>query len=218
MLYRAIRKACEKYHDCDYGPGYDDALGERCKWIQNDRPAEPEVETLVDFVNSWSTRMKKDIPAIRSALNEILPELNTLHCKTILDVDLCDQSTSELICRSFKRLANFGHGNKATGASKMLHIIYPKLFLMWDASIVRGYGGHFKPLLYTDFLRRMQRLANYAISQIEKECDVCRDEAIARLKCDGHTLAKALDEYNYVKFTMNDDAVWKAEYESCSSP
>ena len=38
------------------------------------------------------------------------------------------------------------------------------------------------------------------------------------LKCDGHTLAKALDEYNYVKFTLNDDSVWKAEYESCNSP
>ena len=93
----------------------------------------------------------------------------------------------------------------------MLHIIYPELFLMWDGAIRCGYGGH-KWLWYTDFLRKMQRLANYTISQVEKECSVSRECAIESLKCDGHTLAKALDEYNYVKFTLNDDAVWKTEY------
>ena len=213
MLYQAITLGSKKFHCGDFGnERYDHALKKRCVWNQQDCLTEQEVESLVGFVNSWSTRMKKDIPAIRSALNEILPELNTLHCKTILDVDLCDQSTSELICRSFKRLANFGYGNKATGASKMLHIIYPELFLMWDGAIRCGYGGH-KWIWYTDFLRRMQRLANYAINQIEKDCGVSREYAIESLKCDGHTLAKALDEYNYVKFTLNDDSVWKKEYE-----
>ena len=69
-----------------------------------------------------------------------------------------------------------------------------------------------------DFLRRMQRLANYAICQIEKECDVSREDAIESLKCEGHTLAKTLDEYNFMKYTKNCDAVWRAEYEPCNSP
>ena len=93
-------------------------------------------------------------------------------------------------------------------------MINPKLFLMWDASIVRGYGGHFNFLQYADFLQRMQRLANFAINQ--KECIVSRKDAIESLKCEGHTLAKTLDEYNYMKFTRNYDAVWQAEYESCN--
>ena len=86
---------------------------------------------------------------------------------------------------------------------------------MWDGAIRGGYGfgGKYEGVQYVDFLRRMQRLANYAISQIEKECGVSREYAIESLKCDGHTLAKALDEYNYVKFTLNDDSVWKKEYE-----
>ena len=216
MLYQAIRLACGKYHDVYCEPRYEVALKRRHNWTRQDCPTEQEVESLVDFVNSWNTRMKKDIPAIRCALNEILPDLNQISSKTILEVDLYDKSTSDLICSSFKRLADFGYGNKATGASKMLHVIYPELFLMWDGAIRCGYGGH-KWIWYTDFLRRMQRLANYAICQIEKECGVSRGEAIARLKCDGHTIAKALDEYNYVKFTLNDDAVWQAEYQPCNS-
>ena len=156
--------------------------------------------------------MKKDIPAIRCALQKILPEMSKLRGKTILDVDLCDRNTSELICRSFKRLANFGSSNEATGASKMLHIIYPDLFLMWDRAIRSGYGGY-DWIWYTDFLRRMQRLANLAVEQAMNERCCSRDQAIKLLTCGEHTLAKTLDEYNYVKFTLNDDSVWKKEYE-----
>ena len=215
MFYEAIWKGCKRFHDGNHGPRYDDALKKQRNWAQQDCPTEQEVECLVSFVNSWSTRMKKDIPAIRCALNEILPELNQLRHKSVLDVDLCDQRTSDLIYGSFKRLANFGSGNQVTAASKMLHIINPKLFVMWDRAIISGYGGY-KCIKYTDFLRRMQRLANYAINQVEKECGVSREDAIESLRCDGHTLAKALDEYNYVKFTLNDDSVWQAEYQPCN--
>ena len=143
-----------------------------------------------------------------------------------LDEKKDGESIADVICSSFKKIANCGPpskrngrpNNEVTATSKILHIINPELFVMWDRAIISGYGGYNRRLFYTDFLRRMQKLANYAINQIGKDCDVSRDKAIARLRCDGHTLAKTLDEYNYVKFTLNDDAVWKAEYKSCKSP
>ena len=90
---------------------------------------------------------------------------------------------------------------------------------MWDVAIRGGYGygSKYEGKQYVSFLRRMQMLANYAIEQVKRECDVSRDVAIERLQCDGHTLAKTLDEYNYVKFTRNCDAVWQAEYQPCNS-
>ena len=101
----------------------------------------------------------------------------------------------------------------------MLHIVNPELFVMWDEAIRGGYGcSKGEGDQYVDFLRRMQRLANYVISQIEIECGVSRGEATAWLKCERHTLAKTLDEYNFMKFTRNCDSVWQAEYESCNSP
>ncbi len=164
--------------------------------------------------------MQATTPELHCTLDRIWEGLQELESKTILDVDISDDKTRDLIGSCFDKVAksNAKERNESTGASKMLHMINPKLFLMWDASIIRGYGGHFNCLLYADFLRRMQLLANYAIEQVKTECGLTREDAIESLTCDGHTLAKALDEYNYVKFTLNDDSVWQTEYESCSSP
>ena len=219
MLYKAIWKACAKYHRSFYGPRYDSTLENLCVWDRKEPPDTEQVDSIRSFVNSWGTRMQATTCELHSTLEETWGKLRKLESQTILDVDLSDDKIRALIGSCFDKVAksNAKKRNEATGASKTLHMINPDLFLMWDASIIRGYGGHFKVLPYADFLRRMQRLANYAICQIEKECGVSRGEAIARLKCDGHTIAKALDEYNYVKFTLNDDAVWQAEYQPCNS-
>ena len=219
MLYEAIQKACQKYHLCGYGPRYDSTLADLYAWDRKTAPNCEQVDSIRSFVNSWGTRMQATTPELHTNLGEAWEELRQLESKTILDVNLCEEATVSTIGRIFDKVAksNAKKRNEATGASKTLHMINPELFLMWDASIVKGYGGHFNFLPYTDFLRKMQRLANYAISQVEKKCCVSRKKAIESLKCEGHTLAKALDEYNYVKFTMNDDTVWQAEYEPCSS-
>ncbi len=168
---------------------------------------------------------------ILCALQEVLPRLNKLQGKTILDVcldeKLDDERIGDLIGCCFDKLAKCGPRrteeesarNQATAASKILHIINPGLFLMWDGAIIRGYGGHVERLLYADFLRRMQMLAKCAIKQVkENESHHSDETAIASLTGCKHTLAKTLDEYNYMKYTRNCDAVWKAEYESCNSP
>ena len=41
-----------------------------------------------------------------------------------------------------------------------------------------------------------------------------RDSAVQSLTICGHSLAKVLDEYNFVKFRENDDRVWETEYQS----
>ena len=92
---------------------------------------------------------------------------------------------------------------------------------MWDRAIIEvgmdGYKGR------ESSVRRLPAYECKKACQLrhqpnrERVRRIPREEAIARLKCDGHTLAKALDEYNYVKFTLNDDAVWQAEYQPCNS-
>ena len=120
-----------------------------------------------------------------------------------------------IIGRCFDRLATCHSDdlNEATAASKILHIIYPDLFLMWDRAIRCGYGGY-ERIHYADFLRRMQRLANLAVEQVKAHERHHSDEtAVASLTGCKHTLAKTLDEYNFVKFTRNDGSIWKKEYE-----
>ena len=60
----------------------------------------------------------------------------------------------------------------------------------------------------------MQRLAEYAIRQVQVKEKRSHADAISSLKSKDctYTLAKALDEYNFMKFTRNNDAVWQKEY------
>ena len=122
--------------------------------------------------------------------------------------------------------SNVKKRNEATGASKMLHIIYPELFVMWDGAIRTGYICKLQSKLekrdwiwYTEFLQEMQRLAKQAVCEVmEQEKNHSRETAIASLTGCKRTLAKAMDEYNFMKYTKEAGSVWKAEYESCSSP
>ena len=239
MLYEAIRLGSELYH-CDANlsssnEAYRKLLCcdmDHSKWQNPNSLDMEEVKKVRDFVaRTWKTRnMQAKSEHLLPVLEKVLPKLNKLRGKTILDVCLDEkiygESIADVICSSFKKIANCGPpskrngrpNNEVTAASKIFHIINPELFVMWDEAIRGGYGcSKGEGDQYVDFLRRMQRLANYAICQIENECGVSRGEVIARLKCDGHTIAKALDEYNYVKFTLNDDAVWQAEYQPCNS-
>ena len=226
MLYKAIRAGSEQYRsapslNCS-NKAYRKLLCcqmDHSKW-QNPKTLDmEEVKKVRDFVaGTWKTRnMQTKTEHLLPVLKEILPKLNGLRGKTILDVCLDEkidgERTADLICRSFKKLANCSNNqSEATATSKILHIIYPDLFLMGDRAIRCGYGGY-DWIWYTDFLRRMQRLANFAVEQALNERGCSRDQAIELLTCGEHTLAKTLDEYNYVKFTLNDDSVWKKEYE-----
>lgn len=226
MLYEAIRLGRDLYHRDTNLSGSNEAYRkllycemDHSKWHDPSTLDMEEVKKVRDFVaGTWKTRnMQTKTEHLLPVLKEVLPKLNNLRGKNILNVCLDEEidgeRTADLICRSFKKLANCSNNqNEATATSKILHIIYPDLFLMWDRAIRCGYGGY-DWIWYTDFLRRMQMLANLAVEQAMNERCCSRDQAIKLLTCGEHTLAKTLDEYNYVKFTLNDDSVWKKEYE-----
>ena len=76
-------------------------------------------------------------------------------------------------------------GIQYTGASKLMHLTIPEVFVMWDAYIRKELGfktGYAED--YFNFLKKMQQ----AFKGVHKE--------------KGRTLAKCIDEYNYVKFTL----------------
>ena len=235
MLYKTIRKAREEYHSCGYGNDYDtalacyrDALKKRRSGCSPDKPSYEEAWILLSFANGWNARMRASFLDVRCALEEIGADLERLEGRTILDVCLDDKETQEAISRSLKKLANCysKERNEATGASKILHIINPDLFVMWDGAIRSGYICKLQGKLekkdwiwYTEYLCEMQQLAKCVVEQAKANEQHHSDKiAIASLTGCKHTLAKVLDEYNFMKFTKTCDAVWKAVYESCSSP
>lgn len=79
-------------------------------------------------------------------------------------------------------------GVKYTGASKLMHLKNPYLFVMWDGYIKSCYGfRNGTAEEYVSFLKKMQEMFK----------DV-------GWKYDSKTLAKAIDEYNYVTITLPD--------------
>ena len=166
MLYQAIRKACGKYHSCGYGNDYDtaltcyrDALAKRRKGDSPDRPSHEEAWILLSFANGWNARMRASFEDVHSSLIKIEPDLEKVRGKTILDLCLDERidgnSARFLIKRCFSTLEESGGGSAVVGPSKILHIINPALYVMWDTAIIEKYScGNF--ILYTDFLNRMQ--------------------------------------------------------------
>lgn len=91
---------------------------------------------------------------------------------------------SKEIKKAFKILASI-KGVQKTGAPKIMHLIAPRVFVMWDAYI-RNYYGFKKGDAddYLTFLKLMQkqfpRIKNYS----------------------GRTVAKLIDEHNYITITV----------------
>ena len=219
MLYQAIRLGSEIYHDTQPGfvMAYDTALERRLNW---DRPVpnEREVTALRRFLNSdFRARMQARVPDIRDALRKVLPLLNGLEGQNMLDVCF-EFGRGNLGCvssRTFHTLARCAGPARGewTAASKIMGIINSELFVMWDREIRAK--KRYEDSSYRNFLIEMQRLAECAIAQTMDQEELSRDAAVQSLRgrdCK-HSLAKVLDEYNFVKFTKRDTRVWKREYQ-----
>ena len=67
-----------------------------------------------------------------------------------LDESIDGKNIADVICSSFKGIANCGPPSKRNGrpndevtaASKILHIANPELFVMWDEAIRTGWVWH----------------------------------------------------------------------------
>lgn len=81
-------------------------------------------------------------------------------------------------------------GVEYTGASKVMHLLHRNLFIMWDTNIRKGYGFSTDVEDYFNFLKSMQK----EVKNIEWKNKI-------------KTLAKAIDEYNYVKFSLDEDSL-----------
>lgn len=88
-----------------------------------------------------------------------------------------------------------------TSASKALHILNPKFFVMWDYKIRDGYGCCENEEGYFNFLLRCQKEIEKIISTYES--DYPSGPEISQKIYEGppKSIVKLLDEYNIAKYT-----------------
>ena len=162
---------------------------------------------ILTFLNRWKCRLSRaaTAPLLRDWITQNESALENLHDLSILD-DRVPERTQELndLYRSVIDFKSRGIGNMSdAAASKILHVLRPRLFVMWDSNIAPRFGLAYRDFAYGAFIRGMHRFAL-------RLKDIAPDSAAgdvenylnARLKYSiRKTLAKYLDEYNwYVAF------------------
>ena len=227
MLYEAIRLGCKLYHrnELSYNEAYGDYLKSRdaANWDSPERLDTAEVKKLIDFANRWRCRMPsgpRNTELLLGGLQRATPALNLLRHNTILDIRFDNRvlgtTVSKLISDSFDQIRCAGRRFERVATSKMVHAaINPHLFVPWDGDIISAYGcepGHGREYAET-FLPKMQRTAERAIGEVMTTEGRSRDDAIASLTPCQESLAKVLDEFNWVKFRLGDDRVRQVEQE-----
>jgi hypothetical protein len=189
-------------------------------WDSDEGPNDGEIKKLFTFLNQWRTRCRSDADArasFKKAYLQVLPLLRALQGHSLLEsgfdgVLVQGTSASEAVGSIFETIASSGSRYESTGTSKILHLLYPPLFVMWDSAIRGGYAVNGRSGDYAErFLPRIQREGREAVDSYIAERKAGPAAAVRELEklCGGRTFTKLIDEYNYCKFTLRVDELWR---------
>jgi len=105
---------------------------------------------ISDFLNRWKCRIKNTrgvASAIRTSIKRLLGHLNALHDlrvesfqpDAVVDIEADQITISEAIEQCYRQIRKIGYRFGPTATSKLLHILQPALFVMWDNPILDNY-------------------------------------------------------------------------------
>lgn len=168
-------------------------------------------EALRRFLARFKTYAGRDV---RDALQGVIRDegfaARNLQGQALSDVDMVvAQPAVEMAFDQLMRVRRVG----LTIAAKVLAVLNPELFVMWDGPIFLAYcypdamGAQTIGAAYANFLVRMQGAARAIVFDAQQNYDVwdvsgqIRDEIGSPDHC---TLAKLVDEYNYLTITRGE--------------
>ena len=205
LNYRDLLKAHAIFELISKGDtSYWDFYGKET-WSLNNLNVKTVKVPILKFLNKYQSHISYRVaPQLLDKLRDC-----KVHFDRLGNTDLthCNfEVGSSEITSVFSKLEPLIH---STGTSKVLHMIKPKLLVMWDRDI-REKMCHFENGLsngdiarkYVDFLKEMH---NQAIDILKSYVETHEDtsnyseaEKIIEKTCNGKTLAKLMDEYNYI--------------------
>ncbi len=215
--YRQIEWAAQTYRAREDGRRFESAYrrvytSEFRQALLN-RCSASEIECLLVFLNKWPSKLsyEKMTPLLQESVPEAIAELRNLATASPDREGLTDWD-STLVMRAVDRLmADDGIG--ATVASKILGVVNPELFVLWDGAIQKAHFPRHKPNdfgasgRYVRFLWDMGDAAE-SIRQdalTHHEIENPASHLSAELGLDPpYTLAKFLDEYNFLTITKGE--------------
>lgn len=162
-----------------------------------------DVSKMFKFLRQWGVQglNRVDIEEMLQTLRNIKSDLQALSGENIISIDFNQYGPH--ITRCFEQLHRV-YGLGPTAVSKILHILNPDVFVMWDTYITQAYNVSRNASSYVEsFLPLMQKLLKAALDKFAQDNGYTFSDAISImiLKANGRSLAKIIDEYNWLEFS-----------------
>ncbi len=168
---------------------------------------------LFVFLNGWQCRITRDSETrsrIVSRIANIWNDLNpsAYHSNLVSYQGMPQSAYDELARVEWGVGAGRRRTLGATAAGKILHILRPDVFVMWDAAIRDAYGLGDAAPDYERFMHAMAASADALVSEFRRHCEDSKEtlpRVICRLVGCAHprpaSLTKLLDEFNWLAIT-----------------
>lgn len=226
FLYKAISSGDQDYQCLMQDVNFLEQIGNdpsRARWV------DIQDKLITGFLNKWKTRVSKSEPTARALQAQIVSihpflaslssaDIDTVDFGQLLAVKSATMTISDAIKECYGRILEVkGIGPTATG--KILHVLQPKLFVMWDAKILSDFqnqcelGADNNGKVYVAYLQNIQEVARQVAQDFVSKVlhpPAQRGETpsaylSARLNYDpAKTMAKYLDEYKWITVTNKD--------------
>ncbi|WP_456372518.1 adenosylcobinamide amidohydrolase [Methanocaldococcus sp.] len=193
---------------------YEKAVKELEKIVNGHKKLTPEIafKYIVRFLELWGVNrtpisLKQLIEVIESVKND-LKKLNgkkliSLNDEERLNIDEHKEDIKNLYTE-LKGVDGVGD----TAVSKILHLLNPDVFVMWDEEIRKHYGIK-NPTAekYIEFMKMMQNLGLKFLEDYAKYNNIDLKDAEEKILNDykNKPLSKLIDEYNWLVITKKND-------------
>jgi len=182
MDEKELRRGSEAYERLYGGAGYYDLALD----IADNYP----IQASIIILATWNTgrfrylmaNNAQNLANLRNAIEECKPWFEQVKNKEFQTTDF--DEIGEVVKRLYSKLASV-KGIEYTGGSKVMHLLNPRLFLIWDAAMRKhyGYDGH-KAIDYLKYHKQVQK-----------------DVETVKWRSSDKTLPKAIDEYHFMTIT-----------------
>jgi len=218
MHYKDLLKKHEKFYGWEARAGYYDVYMKEKNWEEWDNPSQlsdKEVKKLFEFIVKWDSHFgqeRNQVVQFKQAYQKVFPLFKQLKREKIYKISYEKKieypdgnllRLQEAVSIIFNTIANCFHRYESTDTSKIIHTINPEFFVMWDRGIRSSFLGNEegKGEDYAHrFIPRMYEEIREGIESFTRENHCSEEEAVKRISllADNKSLAKLLDEYNYV--------------------
>jgi len=161
------------------------------------------------FLIHWGTmtrvvgRQNLDWHLLTKTLKKLEPEFSKLRGLKFLEMDFVDPKISNSIEKIFKNIRSIAYIGGPTGLSKIIHLMNPEVFVMWDEGIIGKYHHKYGQIKGTaEGYLRFLRMARVGIEDAFKDYKNLTGKSLENIRTDfqqqyhDKTVAKLIDEFN----------------------